>query len=141
MLRAALVGGTKFAVDMIRAANTNTMNFFRLRDERTDSLVTMAGSDLYFLLASAYEYQAALQGHQKLLWRTKISTDSQGLTMDDTLPALVSSAKTYFGHDTGDAVIFHPRLFPGRVEIGEATVTGYIEESLPSQPGTTPARK
>jgi hypothetical protein len=127
MTRAALVGGVPFAIELMRAINNRTLNFFRTRDERTDSLVTMAGSDLYFMIASAYEYEAASHGQMKLLWTTKLSTDSNGLAMDDTLPALVLSAKSYFGHETNGSVIFHPRLFQGHVDLGEATVTDYIE--------------
>lgn len=140
MARAALVGGTKFAVDFMRAYNshfTAVMENFRLRDDRSDLLTTMALSDLYFLLAVAYDYDSATHGIKKVLWITKISTDSQGLAMDETLPSLVARAGTYFGHETDGAVVFHPRLLPGHVEIGPAVVKGYGE--APPMPEAKPA--
>jgi hypothetical protein len=144
MERAALVGGMKFCVDFMRAYSSRemgTMNAFRLRDAQTDQLTTMTFSDLYFLLALAFDYDSAANGQKKLLWATKISTDSQGLAMGDTLPSLVHRAESYFGHDTNGPVLFHPRLFPGRVEIGEATVKGYLEEMPPPAEKTPPANK
>jgi len=143
MTRAALVGGVKFSVEFMRAYNSGllaAMNAFRLRDERTDLLATMALSDLYFIVAVAYDYDGATHGQKKPLWITKISTDSQGLAMDDALPSLVARAGNYFGHETNGSVLFHPRLFPGRVEIGEPTVKDYLDNSPPLEAKAAPAK-
>ncbi len=137
--KAALVGGEKFAVDMARAMNTGTLTFFRDRDAQTDTLVDLAFGDLYFVIASAYDYNAATHGEQKLLWRTKISTDSHGLMMDDAVPALTADAREYFGHPTDGPVVFHPRMFSSQVILGEPVVKGYIENPRP--PAATSAGK
>jgi hypothetical protein len=123
--RAMLVGGSKFAKEFMDAVTIfrHTGGLDRLRlDARTDLLVTLATSDLYFLVAAAYDAEAGRRGEKKLLWTTRLTTDSQGLALNDTLPTLVSNAGNYFGHETNGSVIFHPRLFEGKVEVGEPTV-------------------
>ncbi len=135
--KAALVGGEKFAVDMARAMNTGTLTFFRDRDAHTDTLVDLAFGDLYFVIASAYDYDAATHGVQKLLWRTKISTDSNGLMMDDAVPTLTSDAREYFGHPTDGPVVFHPRLISGRVILEQPVIKEYLDK-MPS-PDAPPA--
>jgi hypothetical protein len=122
--RALLVGGEKFTADLMWAvANRKLGGLQTLRiDERNDMLVSLASSNLYFLLAVAYDYAAAQRGEKKQLWSTRICTDSHGLAMDEALPALVTNAGNYFGHETKGAVLFQPRLFEGKVEVGEPTV-------------------
>lgn len=130
MARAALVGGTKFMLDFMSVVDSqslNTLKMFRQRDRQTDGLVAMTTTDLYFLLAMAFDYNGVQHGQKKLLWSTKLSTDSSGLAMDDTLPAIVTRAANYFGHDTKGPLLFHPHLFDGHVDIGEATVQRYID--------------
>jgi hypothetical protein len=139
VIKAALVGGEKFALDMARAIYTGTLTFFRDRDAHNDTLVGMAFGDLYFVIASAYDYNAATHGEQKLLWRTKISTDSNGLMMDDTVPTLVADAKDYFGHPTDGSVVLYSRMFGGHVILGETVVKGYLENPRP--PAATSAGK
>jgi hypothetical protein len=144
MARASLVGGQKFAGDLLRAYDRRGMGAleaFRLKEPDYELLVQMAESDLYFLIAIAYDGEAAKQGKKKVLWTTKLSTDAHGLVMDETLPALVANAGPYFGHETKGAVIFHPRIHEGRVEIGEATVKGYLDEVPAAGAGAKPAKK
>ncbi len=134
--RAALVGGTKFMLDFMEVLDSQslrTLGTFQGRDRQSGQLVAMTTSDLYFLLAMAFDYNSVQRGERKLLWSTKVSTDSQGLAMDDTLPAIVTRAASYFGHDTKGPVLFHPHLLDGRVDIGEATVQGYIENPPPAK--------
>lgn len=134
ILKAALVGGEKFSVDLVRAMSTNTLPFFRLRDTHTDTLVNLAFDDLYFVIASAYDYDAAARGQKILLWRTKVTTDSQGLMMDDTVPTLTIDARDYFGHPTDGPVVFHPRLVLGRVIMEQPVVRDYLEQLPPPEP-------
>jgi hypothetical protein len=95
---------------------------FRQRDPRNEDLVEMALGDLYFVVAVAYDAAAAKQGKAKQLWITKISTNSQGLAMDETLPALANNGRKIFGHETDGPVLTAARLFDGRVEVGQAVV-------------------
>lgn len=120
--RAALVGGVKFAQELLRAADRHVMDQFRLEDPRNEDLVEMALGDLYFVVAVGYDADAARHGKVKPLWTTKISTNSQGLSMDDTVPALAANGRKLFGHETDGPVLATPRLFEGKVEVGEPFV-------------------
>jgi hypothetical protein len=127
-LRAALVGGPKFAKEMMDALMSHHFEYFQEKNLHTSTLVAMTLRDLYFILAIGYDAPAASQGKKVMLWITRISTDSSGLAMDDALPALVTSARAYIGHETNGAVLFHPRVYPGKVEIGEPVVKGIVGE-------------
>jgi hypothetical protein len=137
-LRAALVGGPKFAKEMMDALMSHHFDYFQEKNARTSTLVAMALRDLYFVIAVGYDAKAAAEGKKVMLWITRISTDNSGLAMDDTLPALVTSARDYIGHETNGPVLFHPRLYPGKVEIGEAEVKGI---AAPGSPGTKPEKE
>ena len=144
MARASLVGGLKFANELMHAYDwrqTGALDRFRLKEDNYDLLVTMAESDLYFLIAIAYDGDAAKQGKKKVLWTTKLSTDSHGLAMGETLPSLVANAGNFFGHETKGSVIYHPRVYEGHVEIGEATVKEYLDDAASPGTKTPPAKK
>jgi hypothetical protein len=138
MMRAILVGGAKFGVDLMTAVNDQTVYLFRTRDDINESLIDLAAGDLYFVMVRAYDFEAAKKKEKKILWSTKIATDSQGVAMDDALLTIVAKGKTYFGHETNGAVLFHPRLFDGKVEIGEATV---VPDAPAPQPAPPSAKK
>ncbi len=138
--RAALVGGPGFAQDLLRAADRHLMDEFRLRDPRNEDLVEMALGDLYFVVAVGYDADAARHGKAKPLWTTKISTNSQGLAMDDTVPALAANGRKLFGHETDGPVLATPRLYAGKVEVGEPFVVKDPDSvATPAQP--TPSTK
>lgn len=125
--RAIFVGGEKFARDLLHALKTHSLDAFRARDWQTDDLVSLVFCDLYVILASGYDWAAFQQGERKLLWKTRIATDSHGLVLRDTLPALVRNAGAYIGHET-PSVMLRRRLMSGRVEIGEPVFEEYMGE-------------
>ncbi|HKB89369.1 MAG TPA: hypothetical protein VKC60_02505 [Opitutaceae bacterium] len=137
LARVALVGGIKFAVDFAQAMKMGRLESFRMRDEVSGSLLDESFGDLYFLIAAAYDIEAMKKRERKLLWKTKISTGSQGLAMDETLPLLVSRSAQYFGREMTGPVQLFTRLHKDKVEIGTATVQGYID---PSEPKSYPKR-
>lgn len=135
LLRASIVGGSRFAIELGQAIGRGpeAVASFRLRDAKTDWLVEQAMSNnLYFIVASAYDLEAGLRGEKKLLWRTKISTESQGLAMDDTVISLATSGAAYFGREMTESVQISPRLFKGKVEIGETTVVPDAAAAAPA---------
>jgi hypothetical protein len=130
--RAAIVGGMQFSADMMRAfqKGNRILKAFRMQSPRNDWLVDRAMGDLYFVIASAYDANALAEGRLKLLWRTKMSTASQGVTMDGTIPALVVSSGPFFGRETAGAMrLNRPVIKDGKVEIGTATIKGYLDET------------
>jgi hypothetical protein len=92
--------------------------------------VATARDNLYFIIATACDFEAAVQGKVVVLWQTRISTDSRGVSMDETLPQMAASAATYIGHETdGPVKLDRPTVKDGKVDIGEAVV---VREELPS---------
>jgi hypothetical protein len=132
--RAALVGGVDFAKEMMRSANNGTVDFFRMSRPDHDELVDMATGDLYFVVAVGFDGASAKTGKSKRLWTTKISASSEGLAMDETLPALATSGRMLFGHETNGPVLTSPRLFAGKVEVGPTVIIGEGADAQPAPP-------
>lgn len=131
--RASLVGGKKYAAELAHrmewgpSPGENTTDKEYLRHQAID--------DLYFVVASAYDYASLTQGQKRLLWRTTMTVNAAGVNMRETLSPLIATASPFFGHETPTPEIAGRRLTRGgRVEIGEAKV---IEEPAPPKP-TTP---
>ncbi|HEX2101539.1 MAG TPA: hypothetical protein VHF69_12785 [Candidatus Synoicihabitans sp.] len=76
----------------------------------------------YFIVLSAYDFEASLRGEQVLLWRARMSTERHGVWMTEVMAALVAAGAPSFGRRS-DLPTWHQ--FPireGRVEIGPAEV-------------------
>jgi len=138
--RAQLVGGTKFAHELYQALEEwdasgsptrdimDPMHRFIERDDLTRQLMEQIFYDCYYVVVSAYEGAALAQGQRKLLWRTKISTSSQGIGLKETMPALFAGGADFYGKEMPTAAVLDKQLHRGgHVEIGEAQVKEYIE--------------
>jgi hypothetical protein len=99
------------------------------RDTRTTHLVEEAFGSCYFVIASAYDGAAIAKGERRLLWRTKMTVNSSGVSMADTLPTLIHAAAPHFGERMEKVITVTKRVVrSGEVNVGAETV---IEESLP----------
>ena len=134
--RAALVGGVKFAHEFeqalsehaklsmagISALGPDPVSIFMNRDARTLQLVEQSYDDCYYVVASAYDAANLAKGRRILLWRTKMTTNSRGLSRAQTLPLLNPRGGPYFGKDMSVAATLTRRATPdGHVEIGTPT--------------------
>jgi hypothetical protein len=130
MERATIVGGSRFANEWGEALETGTFNWWRNTSQRKVFLVETASENLYFIIATACDYQAAVKGNLVILWQTRISTSSRGIAMDESLPQMAASSATYIGHETdGPVRLDRPTVKDGHVEVGEPVV---VREDLPS---------
>ncbi len=149
--RAALVGGEKFAarlLDLFNQADAmsvatraptppggepvftpgliefmNPVSQFKRSDPKNEFLVEQAASNVYYVVASAYDYQSVVAKRRLLLWRTRMTVAADGVSQEQTLPTLVLSAAPYFGRDMSDAEIISKRVLrEGTVEVGTPTV-------------------
>ncbi len=119
MARAVLVGGTKFAKEWDEAVFFNSFDRFKGTSARNSFLVATALDNLYFLVATACDYQAAARGQVVILWQTRLSTDARVVSMAESLPQMVASAGSYIGHDTNGPVrLNRPAIMEGDVEVG-----------------------
>jgi hypothetical protein len=82
-----------------------------------DKLKNAVAEDRYFIIVSAYDFAASLKGEQKLLWRARMSTERQGVWMDDVLSALVAAGAPVFGRKTGPEFTTVP-ITRGTVRLG-----------------------
>ena len=140
--RALLVGGEKFAGDLGAAYReaavfapisknlppevrefTDPINLLKMRDSKTRFLVERTTDDIYFIVAAAYDYKAFMEHRLVLLWRTRVTVTSQGVTQGQTLPTMIATAGPFFGKETDGAEIIGRHTIPrGHVEIGTPTV-------------------
>lgn len=163
--RAALVGGEKFArqmLDLFTQADAmavatrsttapggepvftpalaefmNPVAQFKRAAPKNEFLVDQAASNVYYVVASAYDYASAGTNRRTLLWRTRMTVGADGVSQTQTLPTLVLTAAPYFGREMSEAETFSKRAVrEGTVEIG----TPIVVESDPSTAAKTPAR-
>lgn len=149
--RAALVGGEKFAarlLDLFNQADAlsiaarapappggesvftpgmvefmNPVSQFKRSDPKNEFLVDQAASNVYYVVASAYDYASVAAKRRVLLWRTRMTVAADGVSQEQTLPTLVASAAPFFGRDMPEAEILSKRaLREGTVEVGTPTV-------------------
>ena len=75
---------------------------FRRRDAKTARLLERIGDECYYIVVSAYDYAALARGENRLLWHTKLSACSRGLSLAETVPALLASGASAFGRDMSE---------------------------------------
>lgn len=98
------------------------------RDVDSEMIYDLSSEDLYVAAISAYDYQAATRSEKVLLWSTKISCPSRGLSMDQTLPAMLALAGPHIGRETAKPVsIKATDKFKPEVKIGDPTVVEYLD--------------
>jgi hypothetical protein len=93
-------------------------------------LAEMAFHTCYFVIASAYDYEAAEKNEKRLLWRTKMTVEAQGVSLAEIMTPLISNTGSYLGRETNEAAIVKKRINrDGKVEVGTPTV---VEEAAPA---------
>jgi hypothetical protein len=160
--RAALVGGERFAQKLLElfeqadsmqiAASArvppggeqvitpemvefaNPVAMFRRASGKNESLLDQTTNDVYYVVASAYDYRSATSNRKILLWRTRMTVAAQGVSQEQTLPTLMLSAGPYFGRDMPEAELLTKRPVPnGTVEIGTPVVVPSAEAPKPKK--------
>ena len=131
--RALLVGGKKFSdelAEVIRESQDWTLGpppveLFKMRKADNERLLNQTLGDVFYVVASAFDYQSVAKGTPVLLWRTSMTVSSQGVWMKNALPAVVADASQYFGREMTGSAIMHGQAAPaGKVEVGTPTVVG-----------------
>lgn len=119
--RATLVGGKSFAqqIDYSMQWGDSPADHFG----KAEILRDQTKEELYYVVASAYDYQSLANKERKLAWRTTMTVTSAGLAMRETLPPLVASAAMYFGRETTEPEVGEKTISRGgHVEIGPTRV-------------------
>lgn len=111
----------------------NPINRFKQADPKNEFLFEQFTNDVYYVVASAYDYASVAAKTKRLYWRTRMTVAAQGVSQEQTLPTLIASAAPYFGKDMTEAETLTKRTVPeGQVEIGTPTVV-----EMPAQPGVS----
>lgn len=104
-------------------------------------LAQTINQSLYFVIVTAFDLHSLSQNQREPLWRTKIAITSDGVSMTETMPALLVEAAPFMGRDTGAGALITRRIDRrGRVVIGEAEVIDW-EVSKPVKPAGAPEVK
>jgi hypothetical protein len=144
MDRARLIGGENLARQLaqaieemdlnnrmpaeIAAMATNPIERLMNRSPEIARQLEEVYSSSYFVVASAFDYASLAQNRQVLLWRTKMTVNTLGVNMVESVPPLIASAAPYFGRDMEAPMLVSKRISrDGKVEIGEAKV---VEEDV-----------
>ena len=81
----------------------------RRRDLKTENLLRQIADDCYYVVVSAFDYSSVARGEQQLLWRTKLTTTTRGVSMATAIPALIANGAGYLGRELSE-----PELFANR---------------------------
>lgn len=116
------------------------------RDADSELLSELAREDLYVAAISAYDYASAAKKQRVLLWTTKISCPSLGLSLPETLPTMLALAGPNIGRETAKPVSVRATdKFKADVRIGDPSVVEYIDRApaavLEVTPNSRPATK
>ena len=106
-----------------------------IRSKAAMMVADVATDDLMVASIGSYDYQSCrpdpktgAPNKPRLLWKTKIGCPSLGLSLADTLPVVMTIAAPNIGRETVKPVWVNATdRFKGHVDIGEATVQGYVD--------------
>lgn len=115
------------------------MTFDKLDLASSDRRAVMRDIDQnrYFVMIFAWDYAYYAKTHRRrALWQAKMSLPSQGASLDEALPILVSAGGPLFGRETKYPVRTMVALPEGRVEVGPPTV---VNGGKPGAPASAPA--
>lgn len=96
--------------------------------------------DLYFVVASAYDYEQLARGNRKLVWRTTMTVSAMGVAMTESLSPLIASAAPFFGREMTEPQLTSKHIYrDGKVEIGPLQVVDIPPPGTKAPTSTEPA--
>ncbi|MSU24382.1 MAG: hypothetical protein EXS32_11230 [Opitutus sp.] len=123
--------------EMLALVAGNTVkNVGSFSSEREDILQNMR-DDRYFVIVSAYDFEAAKEKKKVLLWQAKMSTPSNRVSLAQVIPSMITAGGPRFGRETKlPESVTAPLAKEGKVEIGTPTV---VDDTVKAPP--KPAKK
>lgn len=125
MERAQLVGGKDYALKLARELDRPSLNIDV--SFRHEFLKEQALNDLYYIVISAYNYHDATHNQHRLLWRTTMTVNSRGISMNQGMPALIVMGEKFYGRETTEPMVIQRDFHSGNVKLGPLKV---IEQGL-----------
>ena len=104
-------------------------------DDASRKLMDSIGDDRYFVIVSAYDYDAYFKHHKRVrLWVAKLSVPASGENMTNVMPTLIKQGAIVFGQETQKPkVVTVPAIRSGTVSVGTA-----VEVSTPQTQTSAP---
>lgn len=123
--------------EMLSLVAGNTLqNVGPLGFQRED-ILQAAREDRYFVIVSAYDFEAAKTKKKVLLWQAKMSTPSNRVSLAEVIPSMITAGGPRFGRETKlPESVTAPLAKEGTVEIGTPTV---VDET--GKPAAAPKKK
>lgn len=119
--------------DLMMPSVWNPLERFMQRSDRNRHLVNEVARGCYFVIVSAYDRKLAGEGKRLLLWRTKMTVNSDSVSMQETLIPLVANTSDYLATDMSGAAVVVSRIDrQGRVDFGPAEVLYWKESPEPA---------
>jgi hypothetical protein len=120
--------------EMLALVAGNTLKNIGIFDFKRDDVVQAARDERYFVVVSAYDFAAAKEKKKKLLWQAKLSTPSNGVSLAEVLPSMISAGGPHFGRETKlPELVNAPLAKEGKVEIGTAIIVDETEKNAAPQ--------
>ena len=119
----------------------NPINRYKQADPKNEFLFEQFTNDVYYVVASAYDYASIASKTKRLYWRTRMTVAAQGVSQDQTLPTLIASAAPFFGKEMTEPETLTKRAVPdGQVKIGEAVVVDAPSKPRAAAPPKAPVK-
>lgn len=91
-----------------------------MRAPDVETIVDYAGSSLYAIIVTAFEYNSARTEKPIIYWQTRIGLPAQGKSMSAALASMFIAGAPYFGKETPKPVLQDADLLrEGHVKLGE----------------------
>lgn len=119
----SVIGGGAAASMAQISGMADPVLIFRKRDPQNEALLDQATASCYYLVVSAYDYKSLATPQKKLLWRTRATVNSQGVSQSQVFPTLISVAGPFLGREA-----LKPKIV--RMRANEALVETHAAENL-----------
>jgi hypothetical protein len=122
--------------EMLALVAGNTLNNIGAFGFEREDILQNARDDRYFVIVSAFDFEAAKTKKKVLLWQAKMSTPSNRVSLAEVIPSMITAGGPHFGRETKrPESITAPLAKEGKVEVGTPTV---VPDAVKP---TTPAKK
>jgi hypothetical protein len=109
--------------EMLSLVAGNTITNIGIFGFQREDILQAARDDRYFVIVSAFDFEAAKEKKKKLLWQAKMSTPSNRVSLAEVIPAMIIAGGPHFGRETKLPESVTAKLAKeGKVDVGTPTV-------------------
>ena len=125
--------------EMLALVAGNTLKNVGAFGFERDDILQNIRDDRYFVIVSAYDFEAGKEKKKVLLWQAKMSTPSNRVSLAEVIPSMITAGGPRFGRETKLPESVTAALAKeGKVEVGTPVV---VPDSPDKAKPTEPAKK